>query len=276
MHAKRYLSLAALLLALCLCLSACTGSREAAIENADILLPEPELSDPDQILGWVHSENMQDVTLHYAGEDSLSLGTMVRSLTIRDHESLIQAALRELMSSAALSGIVEAELLGVEAGSGVVTVNLSIEAGVNRTEQDYLLLCASIANTLLELEDVQAVNVLTGGRSDPLCNLPLGVFTSIEDNIAAAYAQTQSESERFLADAGTGIDRNALLYFPALGNGQLLPEVRQLHLKSRDYASVILEALGDGPLMRSCCFSAVPQNMDLLEGTPILSVTEQG
>lgn len=276
MHRNRYLSLLALLLALCLCLCGCSGGREAATENADILLPEPEAGEPRQILGLQNSQRTRDITLHYAGEDSLSLGTMVRSLTLQKDETRIQAALRELMSSAALSGTVEAELLGVEAGSGVVTVNLSIEAGVNRTEQDYLLLCASIANTLLELEDVQAVNVLTGGRSDPLCNLPLGVFTAIEDNIAAAYARTQSEAERFPADAGTGIERNALLYFPAADDQHLLPEVRQLHLENRDYASAILQQLSEGPLMRSCCFSAVPQNMDLLEGTPQLLVTEQG
>lgn len=276
MRRNKYLSLPALLLALCLCLSACTSGHEAAVENADILLPEPVSLETEQILGLKDSEGVREVTLHYAGENSLSLGTMVRSLALRENESLIQASLRELMSSAALSGTVEAELLGVEAGSGVVTVNLSIEAGVNRTEQDYLLLCASIANTLLELEEVQAVNVLTGGRSDPLCNLPLGVFTSIEDNIAAMYAQTQSEAERFLADAETGIDRNALLYFPAAGNRYLLPEVRQLHLTELDYASAILEALSDGPLMRSCSFAPVPRNMDLLEGTPQLQVTEQG
>lgn len=276
MRRRKSASLLALLLAVCLMLGACSGDKQSSHENDDILLPEPDSAAVSQILGESARDAEYDVTLHYASEDSLSLGTMARRLTLKQNEDLLQVLLEELMTTAALSGSVEAELTDLESGAGVVTVNLSLEAGVNRSEQDYLLLCASIANTLLELKGVDVVNVLTGGRSDPLCSLPLGVFTAIQDNIAAAYAQVQSESERASTDNGAEIRRNAALYFPAQDGEYLLAEVRELTFGAEDAAQAVLQALDEGPQTHACCFSALPQGSDLLLRAPEILVSDAG
>lgn len=276
MHARKWARLLALCLMAALCLGACGSQTQPSAGNADIVLPEPAKPEPNQILGDASRADLYEITLHYASEDNLSLGTVNRSISVDRHETPIHAILAELLDSASLSGSVEAELLGVESGSGVVTVNLSIEAGVNRSDQDYLQLCASIANTLLEIDGVEAVNVLTGDRSDPLCSLPIGTFTTAQDNIAALYAQVQSESERFPSESGASISRNVLLYFPAQGGEYLLPEVRELSFTAEDYASVIIEALNAGPLMRSCSFSAIPGNLDLLADFPMMHTSDAG
>ena len=273
---RKHLSMIAMLLALCLCLGACSSDKQSSPENADILLPEPAAEAPVQILGDALARSEYDVTLHHASEDSLTLSTTARRLSVEKNEDPVQVLMSELMTSAALNGSVNAELLGVEYGGGTVTVNLSIEAGVNRSEQDYLLLCASIANTLLELKDVHAVNVLTGGRSDPLCALPMGVFTQALDNIPAAYAQVQSESERIAGDPDARISRNALLYFPAQGGRYLLAEVARLDFTADQLVSAVLDALAAGPAQDGCGFSPIPGADDLLAGEPVISVTEAG
>jgi len=208
----------------------------------------------------------------------VNLTTVTRPISVAQNESLIYNTLAELLSAnhSDMPQSVEANLIGLEYGSGIATVNLSIEAGVNRSDQDYLMLCASIANTLLGIEGVEAVNVLTGSRSDSIARLPFGCFTETLDNLPAAYAQAQSEAQRLLDDKHGPLNRNVLLYFPAQGGEYLLPEVRTLHFEDDDYASVIIKALSEGPLTRQCCFGAIPGNLELLASDPQIFAIESG
>ena len=270
------IKLMALTLIAALCLGGCAKDAQLSAGNADILLPEPADSSPRQIMGDERAERGYEVTLHYASQDALTLSTVTRSLQLGQNENIIERTLEALIDSASLSGAVEAEIEQVEIGSGIVSINLSLEAAVNRSDQDYLLLCTSIANTLLQFEDVEAVNILTGSRSDPVCRLPMGAFVVAQDNIAALYAQLQSESERFPSERGGSLSRNVLLYFPAQDGKHVLPEVRELIFTSDDYASEIIRALSDGPLMRSCSSTILPGNPDFLEEAPTLTVTEAG
>lgn len=270
----RLLALAA---AIALCLSACSSDAALSPDDADVILPDPEKAETRQILGESFERESYEVTLHFASENSLSLSSAMRTVRPERGETLIESILDEVLASASLSGSVEARVLHAEEGGGVVTVNLSIEAGANRSEQDYLLLCASIANSMLELDAVEAVNVLVGGRSEAISGLPFGAFVEAQDNIAALYAQAQTEADRFLAESGGAfINRNALLYFPAQGGEYLLPEVRELRFESADYITPILEALSADPLMRACCFSAIPVDMNLLENKAYVHASEAG
>lgn len=270
----------ALTMVAALMLSACSGASQSSNEIANVALPEPETALPRQILGDTSSVEDAEVTLYYPAADGVSLTAVTRSIQIGRNENLLRRVLETLLegeSGSSLSGgSVEADLIGLEHGSGVVTVNLSIDAGVNRSDQDYLQMCASIANTLLALDGVQAVNLLTGGRSEPVCSLPTGAFTDMTENIPAAYAQLQAEQQRF-GDADTGgIVRSAVLYFPAQGGRYLLAETRTLEIKNDDYASAVIAALSDGPIKRKCCFAAIPGNLELLASEPECILTERG
>lgn len=280
LQAKRIARIIALALIPALLLCACRKGDQSSPESMSIVLPEPAPVLPRQILGDASTIDSREVTLHFASEDSVSLTTVIQNIDVERDGNLLRNILVQLLNSnpggSIPNGPVEADLIGLEFGSGVATVNLSIDAGVNRSDQDYLLLCASIANTLLGIEGVEAVNILTGNRSDPICALPPGVFTLPRENIAAAYAQIQSESQRFLTEGSGAISRSVLLYFPAQGGRYLLPEARDAIFTDDDYITVILRELGAGPLLRSCCFSALPGNLDLLSSPPEIRINERG
>lgn len=275
---KRYAKILALILALMFSLSACSGVTQSSSELKNVVLPEPSDAPERQLLGDSSTMDAQEVTLYYFSENSLSLTALTRTINIGRDENLVYNVVDELLSSdhGDIRRPVDAVLTDLEFGSGVVTVNLSIEAGVNRSDSDYLTLCASIANTLLGIEGVEAVNVLTGNRSDPLARLPLGAFTEQIDNLSAAYAQAQSDAQRTLDEESGAFERSALLYFPAQGNQYLLPEARMLTFENDDYASAIIAALGSGPLLRKCCFSAIPGNLELLASDPQVIASESG
>ena len=261
-------------------LTACSGSDGASQDGASVALPSPAPESERQILGETADGLDREVTLYRASDGSMELTTVTRTIPESADESFIERVLEELLGSlpggALLVGGAQATLEGVEFGSGLATVRLSIDAGVNRSDQDYLLLCASIANTLLGIDGVEAVNVLAGERSNSICALPAGVFTTQLNNIPAAYAQIQSERERFLEGGTAKLERTVSLYFPAYGSQYLLPEVRTMSFGDENYASVLIEALCAGPQMRSCCFSAVPANLELLATRPELIVTPEG
>lgn len=274
----RIARLPALMLALILCLSSCSGVTQSSSELKNVVLPEPSLEPSYLILGDSSTIDTREVTLHYASENNVSLTTVTRAINVDRDESLIYNTITELLSTehGSIHRTVEAKLAGFEYGSGVASVNLSVEAGVNRSDQDYLTLCASIANTLLGIEGVHAVNILTGNRSDSIARLPSGVFTAQLDNLPAAYAQAQSEEQRLLDEQSSGIERSVLLYFPAQGGKYLLPEVRTLTFYDENYASEVIRALIEGPKELGCCFSAIPGNLELLASDPRIVATESG
>lgn len=275
------IKLAALFMAAAFALTACSGPEGASQDGANVSLPSPPLSLERQILGDTTAELDREITLYRASDGTMELTTVTRSIHAGADGNILKSVLEELLSSlpgggSLLVGGAQATLEDVEFGSGLATVRLSIDAGVNRSDQDYLLLCASIANTLLGIDGVDAVNVLTGERSNPICALPAGVFTAQLNNIPAAYAQVQSERERFLEEGTSSLGRTAYLYFPAHGGQYLLPEARTIVFSGTDYASALIEALRAGTQTHSCCFSAVPANLELLGGAPKLSVTADG
>ena len=275
------IKLVALFAAAALALSACSRPENLSADGANVVLPTPPPEEAHQILGDTTAGIAHEITLYLASDGAIELTTVTRSIRAGADGNLLRSVLDELLSSmpgggSLLAGGAQTTFTDVEFGSGVATVRLSIDAGVNRSDQDYLLLCASIANTLLGIDGVEAVNILTGNRSNSICALPAGMFTAQNNNVPATYAQIQSERERFLDDGMATLERTACLYFPAYGDQYLLPEPRSLTFESEDYASALIKALCGGPQLRACCFSAIPANLTPLDGAPQLAVTPEG
>lgn len=271
----------ALMLICLLSLSCCSGGAQVVTDEMERALPDPPTIEDAQILGDVRDPYARDVTLYYAVENSLDLTGITRAIEVGQNETLIDRTLEELLrtlsSTGALRTVASSEqLIDLEYSCGVASVNLTLEAGARQSDQDGLLLCAAIADTLLGLEGVEAVNILAGGRSEAVCALPLGAIDTPSDNISALYAQLQSEESRFLTEQTASISRNVLLYFPSSDGSYLLPELRELTFDSNDYASVILDALKAGPMARDCCFSAMPGNQELLSDAPRLWISDAG
>lgn len=268
-----------LLTALALLLSACVRDDQSAALDTIPSLPEPETAQRRQILGDTTAPLSEEVTLFLPTEDGLEFNTVTRTIHVDAGEDLLEKTLMELLDSTSENTLLSAsgaQISEVEFGGGIATVRLTVDVAVNRTDQDYLLICTAIANTLFGIEGVEAVNILAGDRSAYLCNLPTGVFTSRNNNTAAAFAQIQAESERFGEEGNASISRNALIYFPAQGGQYLLPEVRELVFTSDNYAQVLLNALMAGSQTRQCCFSPIPNDANLLLSPPAVVVSDTG
>ena len=105
----------------------------------------------------------------------------------------------------------DTRVISREVSGGLVTVDLSIHARNVQSEQELLRMYLAIAGTLLELEGIEGVNVLIGGREEGLLGLPCGVFTEVETDVTAVWAQMQAESDRYQGNAQGAATRTAAL-----------------------------------------------------------------
>lgn len=250
----------------------------AFADGAEIILPEPPAGAMDMVLGDSSAAYSHEVTLYFPGDNSTSITSSTRSIPMEMNQSLAESTLSYLLGSRFSEngqGVADTQLLDVELSCGIATVNLSIGSSAQLTDQAELLRCTSIANTLLCQEGIEAVNILTGGRSDAICSLPIGVFTQINEAVSTQYAQLQSEREDFLTQKTTALKRSAVLYFPSM-DGYFLPELRSLEFSDSNYAEEIIRALIAGPTENARCFSPVPGSEEILTAKPIVRVNDAG
>lgn len=263
-----------------LLIAALLTSLPALAAEEDIILPEPAAQPAQMILGDSCAQDTQEVTLYFVTEGSTNLTSAARAISITNGKLLAECAVRELLNSRFTAGVTSAastdmQLIDFEFSCGVATVDLSIGSG-QLSEQAELLRCAAIANTLLGIEGVEAVNILTGDRSDAVCSLPLGVITAQNESVAAYYAQLQSEQDGFYASPAQSIRRNVLIYYPS-ASGYFLPELRALEFSDEDsFIPTLLSAIQAEPERAAQCFSPVPGGNDLLAGDAYVLVSEAG
>lgn len=272
--------LLAMFLLSCIALCGCGYNTQVSSDEAQILLPEPETGDIIPFYGESDSTGAREITLHYVSEDRYALTGVTSAISAGSGYELIGNVLAELISAssgtlphAAASG---ATLLGYEYSCNTVTVNLSIDSLLYQNEIETQLLLSSIANTLLGLDGVDAVNILVGGQAIDLARMPAGVYTQQIENVPAFYAQLESESDRFFGDSVVSIERSALMYFPSASGNYLLSEVRSVLFDSTDYVSNLIDALKSGPLTESAAISAVPANAELFNSVPEVRITGDG
>ena len=184
-----------------LSLTGCS-SNSAGEGEQEIVLPEPTEQSGGSIFGESILSVPENVTLYYVSGDGTSFSAVSRSLTGSSTSDLCEQVVRALLDDSAperASSVPEGTaLLGVEAASGVATVNLSLEAYRASDEQELLKLAASITNSLLSLNEIHGVSVLVAGRALGVASLPLGVRTRSFEGITPAYAQMNVEKEYFL------------------------------------------------------------------------------
>lgn len=273
----------ALFLSTCLCLSLCGCAQTPRIAepSTEIVFPEPSPEAQRKLFGEQIASRPESVALHYVSGDGTSFSTIIRNLIISQGESLYNEAIDALLYNASspdrMSFIPpEIQVLDTEYACGIVTVNLSLDAYAIQDEQEYLMLLASISNTLLSLNGVNGVNVLIRNRSEEIASLPTGAQTSPFSGITPTYAQFSAERDYFLKSETGTIVRNAVLYFPASNGGWFVPEVREITFDSSDYASALIRALRSGPIQYECAISAIPEGADLLVENPQMLITSAG
>lgn len=174
-------------------------------------------------------------------------------VTMRDGESLAQAALTALLDGAKLgrtdatwpmNGEGKAPTLSVS--DGIATVNLPARYRALEPKTLFAVRQA-VANTLGSLSGIAYVNVLIGGREEGLdlgATTPVGTLTRIDDlDVQGRY--NRLDDQRL---SGAGYTRLTTLFFPSADGKMLLPVVRTLAYDAGaaaiDCLYTVLEALG--------------------------------
>lgn len=276
---RKSVTLAALLLALCLALAGCGLQRPVTDTAGEISLPKPSDEPENMILGEAMLGGLTDVVMYYAAPDYSGFTTVTQGVHAEIGESLPEAAVNALLASGNAGGTRAADdvrLLACEFACGTVTVNLSIDARNATSPQELLALETAISNTVLGLDGVHGVNVLIGSHSEGFYRLPVGVQTEVVTSVTAAYAQLQAESERAASPDGAPIERSALLYFPTDGGAWLVPELREVSAASGAFPAALLEALSAGPMDEHCAVASIPEGTELLDANPTVETTSTG
>lgn len=266
---------------LCLSLGGCSKSRYSADSEPEIILPEPSAEAPNMIMGEHISSKPIPVALHYAAGDGSSFSSITRSLVVSPGENIYEEAIDALLYNASSPDRMpflpsQVQVIDAEYSCGIVTVDLSLDVHGIQNEQEYLMLLASISNTLLSMKGVRGVNILVGGHCESIALLPTGTLTEMLSGITPTYAQYSAERDYFLESATGTITRSATLYFPARSGDWFIPELHEITFDGSDYASALIRALRAGPVESTCSISAIPEGSDLLIGTPITNVNSAG
>ena len=195
----------------------------------------------------------QMATLYLLSADGDRLVPVPAEVTMRDGESLAQAALTALLDGVKLgrtdatwpmNGEGKAPTLSVS--DGIATVNLPARYRALEPKTLFAVRQA-VANTLGSLSGIAYVNVLIGGREEGLdlgATTPVGTLTRIDDlDVQGRY--NRLDDQRL---SGAGYTRLTTLFFPSADGKMLLPVVRTLAYDAGaaaiDCMYTVLEALG--------------------------------
>ena len=162
----------------------------------------------------------QMATLYLLSADGDRLVPVPAEVTMRDGESLAQAALTALLNGAKLgrtdatwpmNGEGKAPTLSVS--DGIATVNLPARYRALEPKMLFAVRQA-VANTLGSLSGIAYVNVLIGGREEGLdlgATTPVGTLTRIDDlDVQGRY--NRLDDQRL---SGAGYTRLTTLFFPS-------------------------------------------------------------
>lgn len=202
-----------------------------------------------------------------------------RTITLQPGESLAAGVMETLLSMPSSEEVLSpfpdgVRLNGVERSGDVCVVDLSIDALNVQNEQQLLWMQASVAATLVELDGVDTVSLLIGGRDTGILSMPFGASGRPEDNLAAVWAHLTAD-QAILSDGGS-IEREAVLYYATRDGEYIAPVVRTVRITGDDYMMPLIQELMVPPAEADCLRSPFPQNAPLLLSEPEIVETEDG
>lgn len=209
----------------------------ADAEDIRFDLPDPQSFGNDNV------SYSRVVTLCCVTPDASEFTYISRNVSADTHEELIENTLFELWNSGYSSDYVfhDIPVPGFELANGTLTVNLPCDALSNRSERQLMAIAASISNTMLAFDDINAVNVLIDSQSLMISGLPIGTFTHTIDSMLLLHADI--ETARTSAMIGDPSVRSALIYYPAANGNFYLPYCCELTIDPTDPVTPVLNAL---------------------------------
>lgn len=284
-----------LLLASVLLLSGCTSMEARSTSAAPTLPPaEARYAAPAGDDGLSRSTT---AALYLPSRDGQRL--LTRYVTF-SHTGTQHAALSLVQTLLAQSATANTQALGngvtlslygttpVQVSCGVCTVNLSATA-LQLEQEELYRVCAAIAATLCELDNVQYVNFLVADQAismDITGSLPLGSQTAHPgEELTVLWEQMEARRAPLGANpANTPVSAVATLYFPLAGASGVAAETRNLTFEGQaadQLAEGLLAALSSGAqyLSGTCTMPNLsglmtepPQAVDLDDGGRMLSL----
>lgn len=272
----------AALLALCMAmLSGCSAQLEerAMTDVSQIPIAAPV----DAPVQDAYAPRRERVMLYFLSEDASRLIPVSREISVPGGVSVARAALEAL-----LGGPLDEEngawpdlglpivARSMEISGGVAIVDLPARVRTLSQETLYAMRMA-ITDTLTEFSDIQAVNVLIGGREEGFdlgATLPAGTLLRSGDlDVSAAYNRLDD-----LRQDGGAFSQMTTLYLPTADGCFVLPQVRSVtyaRMSPIEYLYTLLEELGlesaGGQGMAS-----FPAPMDFINEMPEIVRTEDG
>lgn len=273
------ISLIFLALICTVCLTGCVPlSVNLQRTDQTVSLPLPSESPIEPAVGdSVGSASYK--TAFYLVSPEQQLVPVYRTITLQSGESLAVRVLETLLSlpssEEALSPFPEGvRLNGVERSGSVCVVDLSIDALNVQNEQQLLWMQASVAATLTDLDGVDTVSLLIGGRDVGILSMPFGASGKPEDNLAAVWAHLTAD-QAILSDGGS-IERTAILYYATRDGDYIAPVSRTVRITGDDYIMPLIQELMVPPAEADCLCSPFPQNAPLLLLEPEIVETDDG
>lgn len=281
-------SLLALLTAGLLLLSGC-GSSQAPLSGYPTLPPAQAPYDaPVDDLALRYEA---DIPLYLPSMDGQRLLCQYTAVALQHGVSPVRAVAEALLRHPGsvdvrpLGGGVSLSLHGdrpVALAGGVCTVNLASTA-LQLDRQALYTVCLSIAATLCELPQVQAVNVLVAGQAvalDIIGCLPLGSVTPRPGEELAVLWDLVDARRTPLGEnpAAVPLTATATLYFPMAETEGFMPETRTLSFPGQhpeQLAAELVNALSAGA-QRLSGAAAMPNLSSLMAHTPTLTELEDG
>lgn len=263
---KNLAALAALgLLLSLLLLSGCAVQSYHAGEWQEADLPVPYESSMENPNTDSVPRRTMDVELYLRSADGAMLMPVSRTIQTDYTDDPAQAIVQALLS-ASEDGMTNpfpqgTRVLSVEHTGGVVTVDLSIDAYNVSAAQELLWMDAALANTLGALEDVEYVNMLIGGRKYSLDGLGMGAQDVNNANVTLLWTHSRTELDYLEQDdSSLVLQRKAIVYYPALSDGSLLPVSVDIAYTQNGEADALITALSIAPdrVGGVCAAYAVP------------------
>ena len=252
MKMKRF---AALLLLLCLTLTACTIPQQA--DTVTATLP-PVIDDVVAPIGDAALFYEEEVALYLPSRDGQRLVCDYQTLTLNRGHHPAEAVARALLAhpgndvASSPGGAIALQLFPsdpIELSGDVCTVDL-MPSALLLDPGDLYAACLCLTTTLCELPDIRAVNVLVAGQAvalDAAGRLPLGALSPHAGaELSVLWSQMAARRVPVGVDPSTvPLTAAATLYYPLPDGEGVVPEVRTLSFAGQETTQLIRTLLAE-------------------------------
>ncbi|MFU0800901.1 MAG: GerMN domain-containing protein [Xylanivirga thermophila] len=214
-------------------------------------------------------DNMQsvNVTLYFLDNEKKSLVSESKQLTMGNSDQLISKTIQSLIlgpKSPKLAGVLPKNVVieHVELCEDTVTVDFSAEF---LQSPNLLASRVALVNTLTDLDGVQYVKICVEGqeltangkKDGPALGLLSKYTNSLEEVAAQETNMMNSEDIR---------EVESEIYFKDAEGRYLLPEIRPISIKNKEYAKAIVDSLIKGPSSpNSGLYPTISSDVQLLD-----------